>query len=205
MYQEMICLITDRDNMIIKEWFEPYKFATIGQIQKAYFRDQQYSYEIARKRLLEMCKAGFIKPYHDVATNRNVYILKNDKIKPPSYHRIIILDILAEMKYCGFNVEYFKVEMPWLEGKIISDAFAIFTIKKRRYHFFIETQLSKHGHYLEKYDVLKESGEVQRFLGKNHFPRILFISDIEYSDIKIKSTEVIRLDTKLNQFPSILL
>ena len=198
-------MITERDNTIIKEWFEPYKYATIGQIEKAYFRDQQYSYEIARKRLLEMSKAGFIKPYRDVATNRNVYILKDDKIKPPSFHRIIILGVLAEMKYCGFNVEFFKIEMPWMGGRIISDAFVIFTIKNRRYHFFIETQLSKHGHYLDKYDTLKQSGEVQKFLGKEHFPRIIFISDMEYSDVHINSTEVIKLDTKLNAFPSILI
>jgi hypothetical protein len=201
----MIYLITERDNRIIKEWFEPYHYATISQIEKSFFRDQQYSYEIARKRLLEMYKAGLIRTCHDIATNRNIYMLKDDKIKPPSFHRIIVLDVLAEMKYCGFNVEFFKVEMPWMSGKMLSDAFAIFTIKNRRYHFFIETQLSKHGHYLDKYDALKQSGEVQKYLGKDHFPRIIFVTDIDYSDVHIKSTDIIKLDTKLNMFPSILL
>jgi hypothetical protein len=198
-------LPTDRDNEIAKH-IEKYKYATIPQIERIFMRDATYSYWIAARRLKTISEAGFAKIYHDEYTNHNIYIFKGDKeINPPTASRIIVLDVLAEMMYSGFHIELFKVEKFWMGDKIRSDAWVIFTIKKRRYHFFIEVQLSKHPHNLEKYDLLYDSGEYQNLYGKNHFPRVLFISDIDYSDIKIKSTEVIQLDTKLHMFPSILL
>jgi hypothetical protein len=196
-------LITERDNRIVREWFEPYHYATIMQIEKAFFRDQQYSYEVARKRLIELGKADLIKIYHDSATNRNIYMLKSDKIKPPSYHRIVTLDILAEMMYCGFNIEQYEIEKAWLDGKIKSDAYVVFVLRNMRYRFFVEVQTANNWHRLEKYDTLYDSGEVQKSIGK--YPRILFVSDYSYKDLHIKSTEIVQLNTKLNKFPSILL
>jgi hypothetical protein len=65
---------------------------------------------------------------------------------------------------------------------------------------FIEVHISNNDTNLEKYDSLFESGEVQKLLGKNYFPqRILLVSDIDYQ-IKLKHSNIIRLDTKLNQF-----
>lgn len=198
-------LPTDRDNEIVKH-FEKYKYATIAQIEKIFMRDTTYSYWIAARRLKKIAEAGFIKIYHDEFTNENIYIYKGDKdLKPPTLSRLILLDVFAEMMYSGFNVEFYKIEKFWMGDKIRSDALAVFTIKKKRYHFFIEVQLSNHAHDLGKYDVLFESGEVQKFFAKDHYPRILFISDIEYPNTKIKSTEVIQLDTKLHMFPSILI
>lgn len=201
-------LPTTRDNEIVKH-IEKYKYATIPQIEKIFMRDATYSYWIAGRRLKAISKAGFINVRQVDFTNHNIYIYKADKadkdINPPTESRIIVLNVLAEMMYSGFNIELFKVEKFWLGDKVRSDAWAIFTIGKRRYHFFVEVQLSKHPHNLQKYDLLYDSGEYQKLYGKNHFPRVLFISDIDYSDTKIKSTEVIQLDTKLHMFPSILL
>jgi len=202
-------LIVERDNRIIREWFEPYKYGTIKQIEKAFFREQQYSYEIARKRLLEMGKAGLIKIFKDVTTNRNIYVINyketSKRIKAPTLHTIITLDVLAEMLYNGFTIEEFTTNKEWLGGKVKSDGFVIFTIKNRRYHFFIETQYGRPDTNLKKYDYLYESREVQNYLGKNHFPRILLIDDRQHRNIDVKYTQVVQLDTKLNQFPSILL
>jgi hypothetical protein len=197
---------TDRDNDIAKH-IEKHKYATIPQIEKIFMRDATYSYWIAARRLKVISDTGFAKIHRDEHTNHNIYIYNNPKedIKPPTESRIIVLNVLAEMVYSGFNIELFKVEKFWLGDKVRSDAWAIFTIKKRRYHFFIEVQLAKHPHNLAKYDLLYDSGEYQKLYSKNHFPRVLFISDIDYSDTKIKSTEVLQLDTKLHMFPSILL
>lgn len=197
-------MITDRDNEVIKQWFEPYKFASISQIEKSFFRNQQNSYEIARRRLCAMVSDGFLKLYRDDVGRRSIYMLNIKNVTPPSPHRMITLDVLAEMRYCGFNVEFYGIEKQWLDGQIRSDAFTIFTVKNRRYHFFIEVQTANNYHRLDKYDTLKASGEVQKLLNKNFFPRILFISDTKYTDLHINSTEIIQLDTQLNMFPSIL-
>lgn len=198
-------MITDRDNEIIKH-FEEYRYATIEQLEKMFFKQQQYSYIIARRRLSKLKEAGFIKVLRDVATNKNIYIYKDneDKVKIPSLHRIILLDVFSEMKYSGFNIELFEIEKPWIEGKIKSDGFAIFTINDRRYHFFIEIQLSNNPHNLKKYDELFETGIVQKFLGKEFYPRVLLISDRNYC-VKLEHTQVLNLNLKLDSFSTILL
>ena len=154
-----------------------------------------------------MKEANYLKIHRDVVTNKNIYIYLDDekKLNPPSQHRILILDVLAELEYNGFTVENFEIEKEWLEGKVKSDGFVIFRIGNRRYYYFIEVQLSNHHHNLEKYDMLYESMEVQQYIGKNIFPRIMFISDRHYSDMEIKNTDVVTLNTKLDTFASILL
>lgn len=201
----MIILITDRDNEIIKH-LEEYKYCTIKQIEKTFFRHQDYSYNIASRRLKEIYKAGYIKIYRDEAMNRNVYVLKDDKVKPPSMHRILLLDIFAEMKYSGFDIECFKIEKWWMDGKIKSDAFTIFTVDKRRYHLFVEVHISNNPYNLEKYDTLYDSGDVQKFLNKDFFPKkILLVSYWQPENTKLNHCKVIHLNPKLDQFPIILL
>jgi hypothetical protein len=205
--------ITDNDYKIIR-FLEKYKFATISHLEKTFYREQQYSYNIVRRRLAEIEKSNYIKkPYTDPESKRNVYIYNDDKIKPPNKHRLIVLDILAEMRYNGFDVEQFEIEKMWCDGKYRSDAFTVFTIpdpwdikKKRRYNLFIEVQLSNNYHHLNKYDELFETNDVQNYLKRDFFPnRILLVSDKEYPKIELKHAQVIQLDTKLRLFPMILL
>jgi hypothetical protein len=209
----MIALITDKDYLIIR-YLEKYKFCTIGQLEKIFYREQQYSYNIVRKRLEEMIKAKYIKePVKNLETNKNVYIYNDKDLKPPNHHRLILLDLLAEMIYSGFNVEQFEIEKSWADGKFRSDAFAVFTIpdgfgstKKRKYHFFIEVQLSNNYHNLNKYDELYKTYAVQNYLNKDFYPnKILLISDKTYPKIELQHAQVIQLDTKLSLFPIILL
>jgi hypothetical protein len=199
-------LITDRDRQIVREWFEPYKHASLAQLEKAFFKEQQYSYNIARRRMLELKKADYIKVHRDSATNRNIYMYNEDKVKPPSYHRMLVLDVLAEMRYQGWNVEVFEIEKYWHDGKYRSDAFTIFTVNDRRYHMFIEIQTSNNHHHLEKYNDLYKTGAVQQYYGKDFFPkRILLVTDRQYSNIQLDHCQVIQLDTKLNNFATVLL
>lgn len=205
--------ITNHDYDIIRH-LEKYKYATISHLEKTFYREQQYSYNIVRKRLSEIEKCKYIKkPYTDPESKRNVYIYNDEKIKPPNKHRLIVLDILAEMNYNGFSIEEYNIEKHWCDGKYRSDAFAVFTTpdpwdrkKKRKYHFFIEVQLSNNYHNLEKYDELYKTFEVQKYLDRDFYPnRILLVSDKEYPKIELKHSQVIQLDTKLNLFPMILL
>lgn len=210
-------MITDRDRLWVREWFEPYKYATLEMIQKVFLKDRQYSYNIARKRLLELKKEGYIKVDRDSVTNRNIYMLNEKDVRFPSEHRLIILNVLAEMKYSGFNVEHFEVEKHWVHNKgklVYSDAFVIFTMDNRRYHYFIEVHKSNNVSNLEKYDDLYGTGVVQEFyngLGipelRNYYPRrVLLVSDREYSKpIELKYCQVIQLDSKLSNFYKILI
>lgn len=196
-------MITDRD-MSMATHIERFSFATIEQISKIFFKEQQYRYNLARRRLIRLKEAGYIKIFRDIATNRNIYVWNDAKSKIPSLQRLKILDIYAEMLYNGFNIEHFEVEKFWCDGKIRSDVFTIFVVKNRRYHFFIEVQLSNHHHNLEKYDKLYETGEVQKYLQKDFFPRVLLVSNTNYSNIELKHTSVVQLNTNLDLFATIL-
>lgn len=200
--------ITERDYNIIRNWFEPYKYATYSQLQKVFFQEQECSYNIARKRVAEMKKAGYLKQksYRDITNNKIIHIYNDDNIKPPSHHRVLVLDVLAEMKYQKFNVEIFDIEKFWDGGKYRSDAFAVFTVEKRRYHMFVEVQISNNYHNLEKYDDLYKTGYVQKYLNKDFYPnRILLISNQTYPQINLKHLKVIQINTNLECFSTILL
>jgi hypothetical protein len=201
--------------MIVREWFEPYKYATKTMIEKAFLKNKTYAYNIATKRLLEMRKADYIKVYRDDRTNKNIYYLNEKDIKLPSEHRMIILNVLAEMKYMGFQVEHFEVEKHWIheKGKLVySDGFVIFTMDNRRYHYFIEVHRSNNVNNLEKYDALYDTGVVQKWYeesgyNKDFYPkRILLISDREFKKpVELKHCQVIQLNEKLENFYKVLI
>lgn len=197
-------MITDRDRQIIS-YLEKYKYATIEQLEKIFFKEQRNSYNLVRRRMAEIRNAGYVKSIRDTETNRVVYIYNDGKVKEPDRHRLIVLDVLANL-HKEYSVQMFEVEKSWKNGDIRSDAFTIFALEKvkNRYHYFIEVHLSNNDCNLEKYDTLFKTGEVQRYLGRDIYPRILLITDrnIEYN---CKSTEVIRLNTKLEEFSSIIL
>jgi hypothetical protein len=204
---------TERDTKMVKEWFEIYKYASISMLERTFFPTQEYSYNICRKRLGELLKNDYIKVFKDDYSNRNIYVYNEPKLKMPSAHRLVLLDLLAEMKYLGFNVERFEIEKQWCGGKYRSDAFVQFTVdnpgegKGVRKYFFVEVMTSNNYHHLEKYDDIFPTGEVQQYLGKDKsfMPKILLIADRHFSNIKLKSTEVLQLDTKLKSFASILI
>lgn len=197
-------MITDRDRNIIS-YLEKYKYATIEQLEKIFFREVKYSYNVVRRRMAEIRNAGYIKSIRDVETNKVVFIYNDGKTKAPDRHRLIVLDVLANLHYQGFKIREFEIEKFWQDGNIRSDAFAIFILENlnNRYHFFIEVHLSNNDINLEKYDVLFETGEVQEYLGRNIYPRILLITDkdVEYN---CKNSKVIKLNTKLDGFASIV-
>jgi hypothetical protein len=201
--------------MIVRDWFELYKYSDIRMIEKVFLKGKQYSYNIARKRLLEMLKAGYIKVERNSVTNKNLYTLNEKDIKPPSEHKMIILSVLAEMKYMGFQIEHFEVEKHWVHDKgkmVYSDGFVIFTMDNRRYHYFIEVHRSNNINNLEKYDSLYDSGIVQKWYEENGYnkdfypKRILLISDREFKkEIELKHCQVVQIDEKLSNFYKVLI
>lgn len=203
----MITLITDRDRKVILH-LEKYKYATIEQIEKIFFRENKNSYNIARRRMAEIRKEGYVKSTMNTEINRLVYMYNDGKTKAPDKHRLIVLDVLANLHSNGFNIQEFQVEKFWQNGSIRSDAFTVFTLKndnaKNRYQYFIEVHLSNNDLNLEKYDTLYETKEVQNYLGRDVFPRILLITDrnIEYY---CNNSKVVKLNTKLDEFVSIAL
>lgn len=198
-------MITNRDRRIILH-LEKYKYATIEHLEKIFFRKPKNSYNIARKRMIEIRKAGYVRVVKNEEINRLVYIYAKENIKPPDKHRLLVLDVLANLHKQNFNVQEFVIEKEWLGGKIKSDAFAVFTLENvmNRYQYFVEVHLSNNRLNLDKYDYLFESGEVQKYLGRDIFPRILLITDRNF-EYNYKSSKVVKLNTRLDNFATIIL
>lgn len=198
-------MITARDKKIIA-YLEEYKYATIEHLEKVFFKTQRNSYNIARRRMAEIIKAGYARRVRDVETNKVVYIFNNGESKQPSMHRLLVLDVLANLHHQGFNIEKFEIEKEWLNGKIRSDAFAVFTLEgaKNRYYYFVEVHISNNYCNLEKYDALYKTNEVQEYLGRNVYPRILLVTDRNFN-YNTEHCKVIKLNTKLDEFASIIL
>jgi hypothetical protein len=179
---------------------ETYKYATIRQLEKIFFKDVQYSYNVCRRRLGAIADLDYIKVMHDKFLHKNIYMWNDKKVNAPSYHRIILLDLLAEIQYSGYKLEKFDVEKEWGNGDIRSDAFVQFAAinlakpdSGKRIYLFVEVQTSNNKLNLDKYDKLFETGEVQSYIGKSHYPRVLLISDRQYSNVKLKHTEVLQI------------
>ena len=200
-------MITDRDRRIILH-LEKYKYATIEQLQKIFFPTQINSYTIVRRRMGEIIKAGYARSIRDAEINKVVYIYDDGKVKAPDRHRMIVLDVLANLHYHGYNVNIFDVEKFWQGGAIRSDAFAVFTLEnaKNRYYYFVEVHLSNNECNLEKYDELYMTREVQDYIGSKVYPRILLITDRDMDvGYSTEYCKIIKLNTKLDEFSSIIL
>ncbi|MCX7771552.1 MAG: hypothetical protein N2376_00375 [Clostridia bacterium] len=205
-------MITDRDKEIVK-FFEIFHFGTIKIIEKVFLREQSYAYNIARTRLDNIRKAGYIKTFSDAATGKNIYALNNPEVlkKRCSLHKLIPIEIYAELRSWGVDIKKFDIEKEWDGGKWRSDAITVFdlvdpyTKKIRRYHFFIEVMLSNDYPNLEKYDKLYSSGAVQEYLGHDFYPKtILLITDRNYNYCGLERCNIIRIETNLNRLVSIL-
>lgn len=195
-------VITKRDKLIIN-YMSEYKYATIKQLEKIFFREQQYSYNIARRRMNVLVASGYVRTYKEENSNKIIYILndKNEKINPPNAHRLLVLDVLAEMYYLGMDVKEFIMEKEWMDGKVRSDAFAVCDIQDRRYRFFVEVHISNNKHNLEKYSKLYDSGEVQEYINSNTYPRVLLVTDRNYKDLNdIENINVVKINTELEEF-----
>jgi hypothetical protein len=198
-------MITDNDKKILL-YLEKYKYGTITQLQKVFYPRHKSGYNLVRRRMTEIGKHGYTKIYREPETNKLVYIWNDKKINPPTRHRLIVLDVLAELHAIGTNVQIFDVEKYWMDGKIKSDGLAVFTLDniKNKYRYFIEVQLSGDDFNLEKYDRLAETYEWQNYLDTNKFPRILLVTDRIFTGKEPKSSQVFKLDTRLTQFSSVV-
>lgn len=199
--------MTNRDNDITIH-FENYWYGTISQIEKLFFSDIDSSYVIANRRLAKIVKAGFIRPLFDEATHKVVYKLndKTKKIPDPELHRILVLNVYAELAYYGYEIEYFKAEKRWCDGKFRSDGVIVFKVNGRRYRYFIEVQLANHDPNLPKYDDLYITGEVAKELHSEYYPDVLLVSDRNYkTEFNLKFAKVIQVDTKLHQLSKIIM
>lgn len=195
-------MLTDRDRAIYNH-IEQYKFASIEQIQKIFFKEQKYSYDIARRRLNKLVSNDYLKCSRNFITNQNIYYL-DTQYKKVSLHSIILMDFYAELCNSNAKILNFEKEKEWLDGKIRSDGFCIYEFNGYRFYNLIEVNASHNKLNLEKYESLYNTGELQESCGV--FPTIILIDDMTHKEEPtLKNIEVLHLDFYLNNFPKIFM
>lgn len=196
-------MITQRDRMIYNH-ISKYNFATIEQIQKLFFKDQKYGYDVARRRLNLLVKNEYLKSTRNYATNQNIYYISND-YKKVSLHSMLLMNYYAELVNSGAEIITFEKEKEFAEGKVRTDGFCIFIFNGFKYYQVIEVHASNNKLNMKKYEDDMIKAELLG-LCNNVLPNLILIDDVLRSGpVEVKDMEVVQLDFSLDEFPKVFM
>lgn len=148
-------IVTDRDRIILKH-IEDYGFITIQQANMLVYNNLSYGYNYARERLKKLSNEGIVNCKRSPFLDRNVYYF-DEKESSPKLHKTLIMDYYCNLINSGADIKYFEKEKKWLDGKVRSDAFAIYELGNTRFYNILEVNVSNNKLNLERYmDIIDE-------------------------------------------------
>lgn len=201
-------MITKRDRKIL-EFLREYKYVTLEQLEKMFFKETKQGYNIARRRMKALVDLGYILCNKSKINKKNIYRINDtlSKIKMPTESELIMLDLLAELMYLDFEIIDFVIKE---EKNKFQDGYTKVKKNNKIANIYIDVQLTNMNHNLEyfKFNHLKEGKE--RKESKNNSSNVeeyivLIISDKFYHDIKdIEFVKVRQVSTSLTGLEEIL-
>lgn len=194
-------MITKNDRQLLNHICE-YGFITIKQAYLLAFPYMQNGYEYARQRLQKLVKEGKLKIINNTDLKLKLFIDIDSKKTTISEHKIYLMNFYCELIKNKAEVELFKPEKEWLNGKIRSDAFCIYKYGGYRFRLLVEVNKSNNKLNLQRYDEAEE--EILSACG-GKYPRIILIDDRTHKEYDTDKFEVVRLDYKLENFGEIFL
>lgn len=196
-------MITERDRMIYNH-IDKYNFATIEQIQKIFFREQKYGYDVARRRLNLLVKHEYLKCSRNYATNQNIFYIDNNYRKV-NIHSMLLMDYYSELISNGAEVISFEKEKEFAGGKVRSDGFCIFIFNGFKYYQIIEVHASHNKLNVKKYEDEEVRNELLA-LCNNVLPNLILIDDtLRQGTVEVKDMEIVQLDFNLDAFPKVFM
>lgn len=196
-------MITDRDRNIFNH-IERFNFATIEHIQKCFFREQKYGYDVARRRLNLLVKHEYLKCSRNYATNQNIYYI-DATYKKPSLHAILLMNYYSELVFNGGNVVQFEKEKEIAGGKVRTDGFCIFEFNGYKYYQVIEVHVSHNKLNLNKYEDLEVKNDLLQICN-GILPNLVLIDDVMRKSVAdIKDMDIVHLDFTLEGFPKVFI
>lgn len=174
-------MITERDRIIL-EYLREYKFITLEQLRKMFFKDTKQGYNIARRRMGVLIDLGYIRSDKSKFNKKNIYRINNniEKVNMPSEIEIITMDVLAELKYLDFNVKEFIIQKN--EKVNFGTGFAKIQYLNVTLNVIIDVQLINSKHNLELFNY----NEAVNLCGtdfKHEKNLVLIVSDKKYYDL----------------------
>lgn len=196
-------MITDRDRDILK-FLREYKFVTLEQLQKLFFKESKQGYNIARRRMQALLDLGYVCSNKSKYNKKNIYKINDPiyKIKMPDETDLILSDIMAELVYLGFDLKEFYKETD--SKNKFGDGFARIEKEDSVLNIVIDVQLTNLNHNTELFDA-KSIKKKESIENKKEEYMILVVSDKVYYDLEdIDNFKVRQISTKLIGLKDIL-
>jgi hypothetical protein len=199
-------MITAKDRQLLRH-IDEFGFITIEQARKMAFFHMERGYEYARQRLQRLCNVeNRLKIVNNTATKTKVFMDVDSKLKNISMHRIYTMNLYCNLIGAGAEIEQFKLEKEWNEGKVRSDAFCVFLLNngnhKYRFRLLVETNTSNNKLNLKKYDDIRE--EIL-LACNNQLPRIVLIDDRDHNEYDTQLYQVVKLDYKTTNLQNLFI
>ena len=194
-------MITDRDREIIN-FIDKIGFSTINHIADLFFNGNNFSYDLARRRLKKIRDNGnYLRSVYCSEINKLIYIPINSKKISVKIHDIKLVDYLIKLKKLGCNIKEFEM-FPKLNN-VIPDIFVRFEFDGYEYYQIVEIQL-RH----DNVDVNRLSKEenIRCILDRcdNTLPTLVIIQDTRYDYSNLDTPyDIVKINTDMSNIGKI--
>ena len=165
----------------ILNFIDKYGFITSKICANLFYKDNKYKLDMARRTLNKLVNNKDIISNTSCFGKELIYQFNKNIV---SEHRYALLNLYSEINCIVNNIEYFKLEEQWLEGKRKSDAHIIISNIINGDEVF-KSYLIEYDKYhktdIKKYEEIYNSNEVQqwylnRYEINNYFPIVMIVN-----------------------------
>lgn len=194
-------MITDRDREIIN-FIDKIGFSTINHIADLFFNGNNFSYDLARRRLKKIRDNGnYLRSVYCSEINKLIYIPINSKKISVKIHDIKLVDYLIKLKKLGCNIKEFEMFPKF--NNVIPDMFVRFEFDGYEYYQIVEIQL-RH----DNVDVNRLSKEenIRCILDRcdNTLPTLVIIQDTRYDYSNLDTPyDIVKINTDMSNIGKI--
>ena len=194
-------MITDRDREIIN-FIDKIGFSTINHIADLFFNGNNFSYDLARRRLKKIRDNGnYLRSVYCSEINKLIYIPINSKKTSVKIHDIKLVDYLIKLKKLGCNIKEFEMFPKF--NNVIPDMFVRFEFDGYEYYQMVEIQL-RH----DNVDVNRLSKEenIRCILDRcdNTLPTLVIIQDTRYDYSNLDTPyDIVKINTDMSNIGKI--
>ena len=194
-------MITDRDREIIN-FIDKIGFSTINHIADLFFNGNNFSYDLARRRLKKIRDNGnYLRSVYCSEINKLIYIPINSKKTSVKIHDIKLVDYLIKLKKLGCNIKEFEMFPKF--NNVIPDMFVRFEFDGYEYYQMVEIQL-RH----DNVDVNRLSKEenIRCILDRcdNTLPTLVVIQDTRYDYSNLDTPyDIVKINTDMSNIGKI--
>ena len=194
-------MITDRDREIIN-FIDKIGFSTINHISDLFFNGNNFSYDLARRRLKKIRDNGnYLRSVYCSEINKLIYIPINSKKTSVKIHDIKLVDYLIKLKKLGCVLKEFEMFPKF--NNVIPDMFVRFEFDGYEYYQIVEIQL-RH----DNVDVNRLSKEetIRCILDRcgNTLPTLVIIQDTRYDYSNLDTPyDIVKINTDMSNIGKI--